>query len=170
MVVGLSKNVGQLGLPTKKNVNITMAKMPYSSKKPQNLDQKINYWKLHIWSQQKLSTKITHSTIQFHSENLIHFTNLQSLEIVANTLLQHRQKPYSLYKSSINLVSGKKHLHCTISKSLGPEFSKHVKSKCLYNHVYIRKSFLFHGRRKLSSGRGLNDFFKAAQNVLNFSF
>ena len=42
MVVGLSKNAGQLGLPTKKNVNITMAKMPYSSKKPQNLDQKIN--------------------------------------------------------------------------------------------------------------------------------
>ena len=114
--------------------------------KNRNLDQKINDWKLHIWSQQKLSTKITHSTMQFHSENLIHFTNLQSLE---NTLLQHRQKPYSLYKFSIKLFSGKKHLHCTISKSLGPEFSKHVKSKCPYNHVYIRKSFLFHGRRKL---------------------
>ena len=33
-------------------------------------------------SQQKLTKKITHFTIQFHSKHLTHFTNLNSLNIV----------------------------------------------------------------------------------------
>ena len=51
-------------------------------------------------SQQKLAKKITHFTIQFRSKNLIHFTNLNSLEIENNMLPQHSQKPFWLYKFS----------------------------------------------------------------------
>ena len=45
-------------------------------------------------SQQKLSKKVTYFTIQFHSKNLIRFTNLNSLDIENNMLSQHRQKPF----------------------------------------------------------------------------
>ena len=61
----------------------------------QNLYQKINNLKPHIWtlsidfrfsgrksqSHHKLAKKITHFTIQFCSKNLTHFTNLNSLKI-----------------------------------------------------------------------------------------
>ena len=42
--------------------------------------------------QQKLAKRITHFKMQFHSKNLTHFTNLNSLNIVKNILLQHSQK------------------------------------------------------------------------------
>ena len=70
-------------------------------------------------AKQKLAKKITHFTIQFCSKNLTHFTNLNLLDIENNILLQHSQKPFSLYKFSSKHFSGccqKKHLHCTISR------------------------------------------------------
>ena len=66
--------------------------------------------------QQKLASKITHFTIQFHSKNAFHFTNLNSLNIIKNMLLQDSQKRYSLYKFSSKPVSDGcqiKHLHCS---------------------------------------------------------
>ena len=56
-------------------------------------------------SQQKLAKKITHFTIQFRSKNLTHFTNLNSLDIENNMLLQHSQKPFWLYKFSANMFT-----------------------------------------------------------------
>ena len=47
--------------------------------------------------QQKLAKYITHFTIQFGLKNRIHFTNLNSLDIENSMLLQHNQKPLSLY-------------------------------------------------------------------------
>ena len=68
-------------------------------------------------SQQKLAKNFTHFTIQFCSENLTHFMNLNSLDIEKNMLSQHNQKPFSLYKFSSHHFSvwcQKKHLHCFI--------------------------------------------------------
>ena len=45
-------------------------------------------------NQQKLAKKITHFTIHFCSKNLTHFTNLNSIDIENNMLLQHCQKPF----------------------------------------------------------------------------
>ena len=56
-------------------------------------------------SQQILAKKITHITIQFHPENLIHFTNLNSLDIENNMLPKHSQKRFSLYKFPSKHVS-----------------------------------------------------------------
>ena len=56
-------------------------------------------------SQQKLAKKITHFTIQFHSKNLTRFMYLNSRDIENNTLTQHSQKPFWLYKCSIKHVS-----------------------------------------------------------------
>ena len=67
-------------------------------------------------SQQKLAKMITtHFTIYLCSKNLTHFTNLNSLDIENNMLLQHSQKPFSLYKFSSQHFSvwcQKKYLHC----------------------------------------------------------
>ena len=93
-------------------------------------------------SQQKLANKISHFTIKFRSKNLIHFTNLNLLNIVKNILPQHSQKAYSPYKfSTLQHVSGfqKKHLHSNISRSPRTAFSKNL------------------------SGGGLNNFFKATR-------
>ena len=48
-------------------------------------------------SPQKLSIKITYFAMQFCSKNLIHFMNLNSLEIENNMLPQHSQNPFWLY-------------------------------------------------------------------------
>ena len=93
-------------------------------------------------SQQKLAKKITHFTIQFRSKNLIHFTNLNSLDIENNMLPQHSQKYFWLYKFSSKHVPvwcQKKHLDCTISWRQIIAFLKHFESKCLYISVYLRK-------------------------------
>ena len=45
-------------------------------------------------SQQKLAKKITHFTIHFRSNNLTHFTNLNSFDIENNKRLQHSQKTF----------------------------------------------------------------------------
>ena len=93
-------------------------------------------------SQQKLAKKITHFTIQFRSKNLIHFTNLNSLDIENNMLPQHSQKCFWLYKFSSKHVPvwyQKKHLGCTISWRQRTAFLKHFESKCLYISVYLRK-------------------------------
>ena len=65
-------------------------------------------------SQQKPVKKITHFTIQFCSENLAHFANLNSLDIGNSILLQHSQKPFSRYKfSSKDIVFGVRKSICT---------------------------------------------------------
>ena len=45
----------------------------------------------------KMAKKITYFVIQFRSKNLIHFMNLNSLDIMKNILQQHSQKTYLLY-------------------------------------------------------------------------
>ena len=93
-------------------------------------------------SQQKLAKKFTHFAIQFHSKNLTHFTNLNSIDIESNILPQHSQKPFWLYKYSskqIPVWCQKRHLHFTISWRPRTAFLKHFKSKCLYTSVYFRK-------------------------------
>ena len=98
-------------------------------------------------SQQKLEKKITHFTIQFRSKNLIHCTNLNSLDIENNMLPKHRQKPFSLYKFSGMFLFGvnKKNLHCTISWRPRTAFLEHIESKCLYISVYLCKKILSDG-------------------------
>ena len=93
-------------------------------------------------SPQKLAKMFTYFTIQFHSKNLTHFTNLNSLDIESNMLPQHSQKAFWLYKFSSKHVSvwcQKKHLHCTISWRPRTAFLKHFESKCLYISAYLRK-------------------------------
>ena len=104
-----------------------------------NVDQKINDEKPLIWSlssslrfsgrksqsQQKLTTKFTHFTIQFRSKTLTHFTKLNSLKI-------------KIYSS--NTVSGwwlKKHLHCNIFSHTETAFSDHLGRKFLYVPVSL---------------------------------
>ena len=93
-------------------------------------------------SPQKLAKKFTHFTIQFHSKNLTHFTNLNSLDIESNMLPQHSQKPFWLYKYSSKHISvwcQKEHLHCTISWRPRNSFLKHFERKCLYVSAYLCK-------------------------------
>ena len=71
-------------------------------------------WRFQIFLVENLKVnknyqKITPFTIQFHSKNLTHFTNLNSLNIIKNTPPQISQKYISGW-------SQKKHLHCTISR------------------------------------------------------
>ena len=56
-------------------------------------------------SQQNVVKKIIHFTIQFRSKNLTHLTNLNSLGIENKMLLEHRVKPFWLYKFSSKHVS-----------------------------------------------------------------
>ena len=91
-------------------------------------------------SPQKLAKKITHFTIQFRSKNLTQFTSL-SLDIENNTLPQHSQKHFWLYKFSskhVPVTRQTKHLGCTISWHQRTAFLKHFEGKCLYISVYIR--------------------------------
>ena len=54
-------------------------------------------------SQQKLAKKITHFTIQFRSKYLTHFTNLSSLHIENDMLLQHSQKAFCNFPANMLL-------------------------------------------------------------------
>ena len=123
-------------------------------KKKGNMDQNTNGSKPNVWSlsinfrisggksqsQWKLAKKVTYFTIQFSSKNLTHFTNLNSLNIAKNILLQNSQKPSSACKFSskhASVVCQKKHFHCTLSKRPRTAFSRHLESKCLYIPVNI---------------------------------
>ena len=93
-------------------------------------------------SQQKLTKKITHFTIQFLSKNLTHFTNLNSLDTENNMHPKCSQKPSAFYKCFSKHVSvwcQKNYLYCTISWRPRTAFLKHFKSKCLYISVYLLK-------------------------------
>ena len=93
-------------------------------------------------SQQKLGKKVTFFTIEFRSKKLTHFTNLNSPDIENNTLLQHSQKPFSLYRFLSKYISvwcRKKHLPFTIFWRPRTAFLKHFECKCLYIYVYLRK-------------------------------
>ena len=95
------------------------------------MHQNINDSKPHIWSSSiKFSVfGIKSQSQQKHSKNLIHFTNLNSLNINKNIVQQHSQKPYSLYRFSNKHDSGccqKEHLHCTISRCPRNAFLKHL--------------------------------------------
>ena len=64
-------------------------------------------------------------TIHFRSKNLTHSTNVNSLNIIKNTLPQYSQKHVSGWCQ-------KKHLHCTISRRPRTVLSELLDSKCLY--------------------------------------
>ena len=127
----------------RKNLKLHWLKRPETVPQKRNLEQKINYSKPHIWNLSFISDFLAlHFIIQFRSKNVAHFTTLNSLDIVKMILPQHIVRPYSLYKFSSKhfwLVSEKKHLHCTISRTA---FSKHFQSKCLYISVYLRKDII----------------------------
>ena len=126
----------------------------------------ISYILVESQTQQKLATKFTHITIQFHSKKL-NTSNLNSFSIIKNILLQHCQKSYSLYRFSRKLVSSWcqiKHLHCTIPMHPKTSFSKHLHSKYLYVPVNHGKIKLFQRHRNfLFAEWGLNAFLKVAR-------
>ena len=99
--------------------------------------------KPHIWSltsfrfsgrksqsQQKLAKKITHFTVQVSLKKPFHFTNLNSLNIIKNTLPQHCWKHVSGWCQ-------KKTLHCTIYRHPRTAFSKQLESKWQYIPVNL---------------------------------
>ena len=103
-------------------------------------------------SRQKLAKKITYYATQFCSKNLTRFTDLNSLDIENNMLLQHNHKPFSLYKffsRHISVWCQKKHLHCTIYRRPKTVFLKHFECKCLYISVYPRKKTISQRRSKI---------------------
>ena len=108
-------------------------------------------------SHQKLAKKITDFTIQFGSNNLTHFTSLNSLDIENNMLMQHSQKPFLLYKffsKHIPILCQKKHLQWTVSWLPRPEFLRHFECKNLYIFLYISvRKLLFQTRSKIWTSR-----------------
>ena len=95
------------------------------------------FWKSR--RQQKLAKKFTHFTTQFCPKNLIHFLNLNSLEIENNMLLQHSQKSFSLYKFSSQHFSvwcQKKHLYYMIS------WRTLKANACRFLYISVRKIFV----------------------------
>ena len=121
-------------------------------------------------SQEKLPKKITHFTIQFHSKNLTHFMNLNSLDIENNMLLQHSQKTFlnllTIFQQTCFCLVAEKTF--ALHRFLTPKtaFLKHFESNCPFISVLIRKK-----RRSkiLSDGRGwggggrLNNYIKPAR-------
>ena len=82
-------------------------------------------------AKEKLAKKITPFTIKLRSKNLLHFTNVNSLNIIKNILPQHSQKHDSGWCQ-------KKYLYCTISRHAKTAFSDNLESKFLYVHVNLR--------------------------------
>ena len=110
----------------------------------------------------KTCKKITRVTIQFCSKNLIHFTNINSLNIENNMFLQHNQKPFWLYKFLANMFTAPfldtQELH---------SWSTLKANACIFLYISLRK-FLFQRRSKVLSGKGwgggrLNNFLEAAR-------
>ena len=100
--------------------------------------------------QQKLAKKdhpFYNTAIQFHSKNLTHFTNLNSLNIMKNILPKHSQKHISGWCQ-------KKNLHCIISRRPRTAFLELMERKCLYIPVNLRL--------KICNGR-LNNFLNEAR-------
>ena len=103
-------------------------KCPETASKKRNLDQKINYSKLHIWSlsfnfrfssrksqsQQKLAKRIIHCSTSFRSKYLTYFTSLNILSIVKNILPQHSGIPthFKHFPANMFLVGVRKKI-CT---------------------------------------------------------
>ena len=100
--------------------------------------------------QEKLAKKITYCTINFRSENLIHFTNFNSLDM----LPQHTQKPFSLYKFSSKHLAGVRKKIFTAPFLDAQELNSRSTLKanvCKFSCICLRK-FLFQRRSKLLSG------------------
>ena len=77
--------------------------------------------------------KITHFIIQFCSKSLTHFTNLNSLDIENNILLQHSPEPfwvYSFFRKDVSVWCPKKKLHHFLK--LVRKFLFHRRSKILF--------------------------------------
>ena len=111
-----------------------------------------------IFYQQVLKpTKTSEKVHSFYDKvllKIILFMNLNSLEIENNMLLQHSQKPFSLYTFSSQYFSvwcQKKHLPCSISWRLRTAFLKHFKATvCIFLYISVRK-FLFQRCSKILS-------------------
>ena len=92
-------------------------------------------------SQQKLAKTVPHFIMQFRSRNLTHFTNLNSLDIKNDMLLQHSQKPKNLSSDHVFVWCQKKYFHCTISWLPRTALLKPFESKWLYISKYFLKNF-----------------------------
>ena len=111
-----------------------------------------------IFYQQVLKpTKTSEKVHSFYDKvllKIILFMNLNSLEIENNMLLQHSQKPFSLYTFSSQHFSvwcQKKHLPGIISWRLRTAFLKHFKATvCIFLYISVRK-FLFQRCSKILS-------------------
>ena len=106
-------------------------------------------------SKQQLAKKIPHFTIQFCSKNLIHFMNLNWLEIENNMLSQHSQKPFWLYKFSGNMfLFGVRNNICTGPFIDAQELHSSTTLEanvCIFLYISLR-NLLFQRRSKALSG------------------
>ena len=97
-------------------------------------------------SQQKLAKEITHSTIQFCSKNLTHFTNLNLLDIENNMLSQHSQKAFWLYKFSADVfLFGVRKNICTAPFLDAQELHSWSTLKanvCIFLYISLRNFFV----------------------------
>ena len=104
--------------------------------------------------QEKLAKKIIYCTINFRSENLTHFTNLNSLDIEKNMLPQQSQKFFSLYKFSSKHLPGVRKIIRTAPFLDAQELNSRSTLKanvCKFSYICLRK-FLFQRRSKILSG------------------
>ena len=118
----------------------------------------------------KLAKKITHFTIQFHSKNLTHLTNLNSLGVENNMLLQYSQKPFwlKIFPANMFLFGVRKNI-CTapVLDDQGPHSSSSLKAiVCIF---LVVKLYLVGGGGWVTQ----NDFLRwlavqASKNILQF--
>ena len=96
-------------------------------------------------------------------KNLTHFTNLNLFNIVKIMLPQHSQKPdFTHFPANMLLVGVRKNI-CTAPFLDTQELHSQSTWKaniCIFLHISVRK-YLFQRRRKLLTGRGLNNFLKS---------
>ena len=93
-------------------------------------------------SQQKLVEKITDFTIKFHSKNLLHFTNLNSLDIENNQTTQHNTTKnlphFTNFPPNSFLFCVRKNI-CTALFLAAQELHSRSILKCLYISIYLHK-------------------------------
>ena len=100
--------------------------------------------------------RLKQSFTRFCSKNFTHFTNLNSLGIENDMSPQHRQKPFWLYKLSVNIfLFGFRKNICTASflDAYEPHSWSTLKANvCIFLYISLRR-FLFQRRSKVLSGK-----------------
>ena len=126
-----------------------------------SLSFKFRFFSRKSQSQQKLAKNIIYFTMQLYTKTSL---------IWQPQLTQHRTKytpatqpkTHSLYKFSNKHVS----VWCqkkAFALHQRTAFSKHWESKCLYISIYLRERMFVPATQEALSGRGLNNFLKAAR-------